>query len=121
MLEENVVKSCVFSPYKGKNLQKRRKNDVISTNICRKTCIIQNNILSLHRSFLVVPEVIQTIRCFFANYFNHYLAELTRLLSPPCVKMFQKNWKFRKYNVSLHPEKVHLIVSTFILHYKRNG
>jgi hypothetical protein len=65
-LVENAARSCVFdlvSPQKG---LEKRKNDGIYANICENIWIIQIFIVSLHRSFLVVPEAIQTIRCFFA-------------------------------------------------------
>ena len=39
---------------------------------CRFVWRCRKNYLPLHRSVLVVPEVIQTIRCFFTISFLHY-------------------------------------------------
>jgi len=52
--------------------KKREKNDAFYVNICRNIWIIRKKFPSLHRSFLAVPEAIQTIRCFFAHKRTHH-------------------------------------------------
>jgi hypothetical protein len=66
-LVENAAKLCVFDHFSSPDWPEKRKKDGIYANICENIWIIQIFIVSLHRSFLVVPEAIQTIRCFFAH------------------------------------------------------
>ena len=64
---ENAARLCVFDCFTSPNWSEKRKKDGIYANICENIWIIQIFIVSLHCSFLVVPEAIQTIRCFFAH------------------------------------------------------
>ena len=50
--------------------------------ICGIICIFQIIFLPLHRSVLVVPEAIQTIRCFFAHKQQHKVVAFTKNYKP---------------------------------------
>ena len=63
MLVKNVAKSCVC------NVQNVNYLDKIEEKL-QNIWSVLIKFLSLHRSVLVVPEVFQTIRCFFAQNFT---------------------------------------------------
>ena len=73
---QRVRKNHVYIVFEQPNWQEKRKIDGIYADLCANICINQNKCLSLHRSVLVVPEVLQTIRCFFCLLFCANLTEM---------------------------------------------
>ena len=63
MLVKNVAKSCVCNVQNVNYLGKIEEK-------LQNTWSVLIKFLSLHRSVLVVPEVFQTIRCFFCSKFH---------------------------------------------------